>query len=93
MARALVQWEKEAMERINMNLPIKTPSAVDVLVEEVARFRALTPEQQVKRQAEMFGVHLLQVNAASPEEVSRLLDEEKEKERKAIRESIARPTK
>jgi hypothetical protein len=31
-----------------MNLPIKFPSDADVIVEEVARFRALSPEDRMR---------------------------------------------
>lgn len=31
-----------------MDLPVKFPSQTDVILEEVARFRALTPEEQFR---------------------------------------------
>jgi hypothetical protein len=31
-----------------MNLPVKFPSETDVILEEVARFRALAPSEQVR---------------------------------------------
>jgi hypothetical protein len=37
-----------ASEIIPMDLPIKFPSDADVIVEEVARFRALTPEERIR---------------------------------------------
>jgi hypothetical protein len=77
-----------------MNLPIKFPSDAELIAEEAARFRALTPEQRIEEIREMCRLHeFLLKNSARPEEVVRLLHEEKESERKAIREFIARHTK
>jgi hypothetical protein len=37
--------------RSDMNLPIKFPSDADVIIEEVARFRALSPENRMMRRS------------------------------------------
>src|SRR5260370_26784958 len=44
-----LQYEKKLRpKRRTMNLPIKFPSDAAVIVEEVARFRALSPAQRVQ---------------------------------------------
>jgi hypothetical protein len=40
--------EAVAIAEMNMELPIKFPSQTEVILEDVARFRALSPEEQIR---------------------------------------------
>jgi hypothetical protein len=74
-----------------MDLPIKFPSDAEVVADEVARFRALSPEQRVRALGEIVRLyHFLASNSARPETVARLAEEEEALGRKAIKEFIAR---
>lgn len=74
-----------------MDLPIKFPSDAEVVAEEVARFRALSPEQRVHALGEMFELyHFLISTSGRPEELKRLAEEEEERGRQAIMEFVAR---
>jgi len=44
-----------------MNLPIKFPSDADVIVEEVARFRALSPENRLRSIRELLAAGALMI--------------------------------
>jgi hypothetical protein len=74
-----------------MKLPIKFPSDAEVIAEDAARFRALSPEEQVQELGEMFELYeFLKKASGRSDEIDRLAEEEKERERKAIKEFIAR---
>ena len=74
-----------------MILPIKFPSDADVITEEVARFRALSPENRVRALGEMFRLYqFLASRSAQPEAVARIAREEEERGRKVIEEFVAR---
>jgi hypothetical protein len=74
-----------------MDLPIKFPSDAEVIAEEAARFRALSPESRVRALGEMFLVYrFLEESSARPEALARFVREDEERERAAIEEFIAR---
>jgi hypothetical protein len=63
-----------------MKLPIKFPDNAEVIAEDAARFRALSPEEQVKELGEMFNLYiLLDETSGRQEELARLALEEKER--------------
>jgi hypothetical protein len=74
-----------------MKLPIKFPNDAEVIAEDAARFRALTPEERVRTLGEMFRLYLfLEDNSARPEVVAQLALEEEQRNRRAIEDFIAR---
>jgi hypothetical protein len=74
-----------------MKIPIKFPNDAEVIAEETARFRALSPERRVRALGEMFRLYyFLASHAAQPEAVARFAQEEEERDRKAVEEFIAR---
>jgi hypothetical protein len=74
-----------------MDLPIKFPNDADVVAEEAARFRALSPEDRLRTLDEMFRLyHFLLAASGRPEKLARLADEEEERGRTAIREFAAK---
>ena len=74
-----------------MNVPIQFPADADVLADEVARFRALSPEKQVRILGEMFNVYrFLEDNAPRPDALAQFAREDEERNRKAIEEFVAR---
>jgi hypothetical protein len=74
-----------------MKVAIKFPNDAEAIAEDVARFRALSPERRVQTLGEMFRLyHFLASNAAQPEAVARFAQEEEERGRKAVEEFIAR---
>ena len=74
-----------------MNLPIKFPSSDEVLLEEVARFRALSPERRVAALGSMFQLyHFLAAASGRFQAVARVGEEEEARQRKAIEEFVAR---
>jgi hypothetical protein len=74
-----------------MKLPIKFPNDAEVIAQDAARFRALSPEEQVEELGEMFIVYkFLEETSDNPEALARLAEEEEESERKALNEFVAR---
>jgi hypothetical protein len=74
-----------------MNLPIHFPTDADVIADDVARFRALSPEQQVRTLGEMFSVYcFLEKNSDRPEALAQLAQEAEDSYRKAVDEFVAR---
>jgi hypothetical protein len=74
-----------------MKLPIKFPNDAEVIAEEVARFRALSPEERVQELGEMFYVYtFLEETSSNRESIVRLALEEEERGRKAIKEFVSR---
>ena len=74
-----------------MNLPIKFPNHADVITEEVARFRKLSPEARVRELNEMYRLYqFLIANSGRPETLARLANEDEERNRRAIEEFAAR---
>jgi hypothetical protein len=74
-----------------MDLPIKFPSEIQVITEEVGRFRALSPAKRVQTLDELFKIGLfledISERQTSIEHCSR---EYKVRGRKAIEEFVAR---
>jgi hypothetical protein len=74
-----------------VNLPIKFPSDAAVIAQEVARFRALSPEERLHTLNEMFRLyHFLRTTSARPEALARLACEDEARGRIAIEEFVAR---
>ena len=74
-----------------MDLHIKFPNAIDVITDEVARFQALSPEEQLRQLAEVFRLYrFLEAHSGSPSSVAACAREEKDRSRKAVEEFIAR---
>lgn len=74
-----------------MNLSIKFPDIADVIAEDAARFRALSPEDRVRALGEMFELYsFLADRSASPTSFLRFVDEDEADGRKAIEEFVAR---
>ena len=74
-----------------MNLPIQFPSDADVIAEEVARFRALSPEARVRELGEMVRLYqFLLAQSSRPEVVARLAQEDEDRGRRAVEEFAAR---
>jgi hypothetical protein len=74
-----------------MDIGIKFPSTVDVVTDEVRRFRALSPIDRVKALDEMFRLyHFLAATSGRQEEIIRLGLEEEERGRKSIEDFVAR---
>jgi hypothetical protein len=74
-----------------MDLPIKFPNDAEVIAEEAARFRALSPDQRVRELGEMVDLyHFLASISNQPEALARLAREEEERGRKAVEAFVAR---
>ena len=74
-----------------MDLSVKFPSETEVILEEVARFRALAPEDRMRKILETIAEETDRINR-SPDAVAIWArpEEEKRRERRSIREFIAR---
>lgn len=74
-----------------MILPIKFPSDSEVIAEEAARFRALSPEERVRTLGEMFHMyHFLAERSAKPEALAQFAREDEQRYRTAVKEFVAR---
>lgn len=74
-----------------MDLPIKFPSQIEVITEEVTRFRALSPEDRVLELEEAFRLyHFLASQSRRPDIIARVAEEEEERGRKAVFDFAAR---
>ena len=74
-----------------MDLPIKFPDDADVIAEEVRRFRALTPEAQVRTVGEMAGLyHFLAARSDRPDVIARMAAEDEARGRAVIEEFVTR---
>ncbi len=74
-----------------MELPIRFPSDEDVIAEDVARFRALSDEDQVRTLGEMFRTYYFLVERATkPEAISRFAIEDEDRGRRAVEEFVKR---
>jgi hypothetical protein len=68
-----------------MQLPIAFPSQEEVIREEVARFRALTPDDRVHAFDEMFRLyHFLRETSGRQERIDRIADREEDEARRSI---------
>jgi hypothetical protein len=74
-----------------IDLPVRFPSQESVIAEEVARFRALTPEQRVRGIRDLIaaGALLMRISPKRDDLRAHTLEQE-EAARRAIREFLAR---
>jgi hypothetical protein len=74
-----------------MDLPIRFPSEVEVIDEEVARFRALPAEERVHTIRDLFsvGAYMMQISPKRAFLREYILDEEN-RARQAVREFVKR---
>ena len=74
-----------------MNIPIRFPNNADVIYEDAARFRALSPEEQVRVLGSCFhDYQSLRMISGRATQIDRFAEEEKRLERQAILEFAAR---
>jgi hypothetical protein len=74
-----------------MDVPIRFPSDVDVITEEVRRFRALSDAERVRTLGELFhAYHFLMGRAPRPEVLARMAREDEARGRAAIQEFVIR---
>ena len=74
-----------------MQNEIVFPDHAETIAADVARFRALPPEEQAREWRSMLGLHRFLAGVGDrAAEVRRLADEDKERELAAIREFVAR---
>ena len=74
-----------------MNLPIKFPTNVEVLDEEVSRFRSLSDENRIAALGEMFHVyHFLTDQSARSGEAAQIDQQEEELARDNLKEFVTR---
>jgi hypothetical protein len=74
-----------------MNLPIKFPTDSEVIAEETARFRSLSPENRVHTLGEMFNLYyFLATESGRSAELARLADFDEGCGRQAITEFVSR---
>ena len=77
-----------------MALPIRFPGDVAVIIEEVTRFRKLTPSEQIQQLDEMFRLyHKLRIQSGYPDVIDRLADEKEQQARTAIFDFVKRHEK
>lgn len=68
-----------------MELPIKFPSDADVIREEVTRFRALSPDEQVHELCDAYNLYyFLREQSGRAEEIDRLAEEEERRGQEAV---------
>jgi hypothetical protein len=74
-----------------MDLPIKFPSETEVILEDVARFRALAPSERIRAIRGLFasGAHLMKISPKA-DWARQFAEEQKNLERRNIREFIER---
>jgi hypothetical protein len=83
--------DKMLMGGSKVDLPIKFPSEADVIAEEAARFRKLSPSDRIKAIQKCCNDFELSLKMSGREaEFLRLADAEKQREREAILKFIAR---
>jgi hypothetical protein len=74
-----------------MDLPVKFPSETDVILEEVARFRALTPEQRFRSLCDLLSTgDLILRNSPTAAWAKQHAEEQEVLAQRAIKEFIAR---
>ena len=74
-----------------MDLPIKFPSESEVILEDVARFRALAPAERIRViQGFLAGGRSVMARAPKAAWAEQYAEEQKQLERRNIREFIAR---
>lgn len=74
-----------------MELPIRFPNNADVIAEDAARFRALSPEGRVRALDECVRLYeFLRLTSGRPERIDQVVEEDTRREWKAIQEFAAR---
>ncbi len=74
-----------------MNLPIKFPRSVEIIAEEAARFRALSPGERVRSLDEMFRLYQFLVKTSGrPGDLARVAQADEERTRMLIEEFVTR---
>jgi hypothetical protein len=74
-----------------MDLPIKFPSETEVILEDVARFRALTPSERIRAVRSLLaGGAFLMSRSPKADWARQFAEEQKNLERRNIREFIER---
>ena len=74
-----------------MNLPIRFPNEADAIAEDAARFRALSPEAQVRELDECFRLyHFLRLTSGRAERLDLFAAEEERLGWKSIQEFASR---
>ena len=74
-----------------MNLPVKFPSDAEVILEEVNRFRALSPEDRIRVIRGILAAGALMMRVSGKQEfVGDYALEQKNRARTAVKEFIAR---
>jgi hypothetical protein len=74
-----------------MNLPIRFPDDADVIYEDAARFRALTPEEKVRMLGSCFrDYQSLRTLSGRAEQIDRFAEEEERLEWQAVLDFAAR---
>jgi hypothetical protein len=78
-------------EETRMDLPIKFPSETEVILEDVARFRALSPEEQMKSfRGLLRSAAQLEQRSDHPEWAKQYAEEQELLAQRNIREFLAR---
>jgi hypothetical protein len=79
------------IQETTMDLPVKFPSETEVILEDVARFRALTPRERIRAIQSLLnaGDHLMRISPKA-DWAKQYAEEQKNLERQNIREFIAR---
>jgi hypothetical protein len=79
------------IQEATMDLPIKFPSETEVVLEDVARFRSLSPTERIQaiRSLLTAGAHVMKISPKA-EWARQYSDEQKRLERRNIREFIER---
>jgi hypothetical protein len=82
---------RRGLEVTHMNLPIKFPSDADVIAEEAARFRALSPEDRMQSIRGMLaaGAHMMRLSPRAAFLREHTLQQE-DRARQAVREFLSR---
>lgn len=74
-----------------MNLPIRFPNAADVIVADIARYQALSPEEKVHELCEMVELYyFLAETSPNPEAIAAVAEAQETAGRKAILAFAAR---
>jgi hypothetical protein len=83
--------EAATKQEMTMDLPVKFPSETEVILEDVARFRALTPRERIRAIQSLLnaGDHLMRISPKA-DWAKQYAGEQKNLERQNIREFIAR---
>jgi hypothetical protein len=83
--------EAATIQEMTMDLPVKFPSETEVILEDVARFRALTPRDQIRAIQSLLnaGEHLMRISPKA-DWARQYAEEQRDLAQRNIREFIAR---